>query len=120
MSKINEKKINELLNQKGKELLGEAFEGVGGVVCTPAINKLQSGFTSFKKTDDKIEEDSKFDKVSIPTGVNRFLVKFVQAMKDSNMSRIKRAAVLYKVIEASGLSVSQLMQDINKIKRELD
>ena len=40
MSKLNEKKINDVLNQKGKELLGEAFEGVGGVVCTPAINKL--------------------------------------------------------------------------------
>lgn len=119
MSNINEKKINEVLNQKGKELLGEAFEGVGGVVCTPAINKLEAGFASFRKTEDKIEEDSKFDKVAIPTSVNRHLVRFVDAMKGANLNRMKRSAILYKVVEASGLSMSQLMQDIQKIKREL-
>ena len=40
-------------------------------------------------------------------------------MKSANLNRIKRAAILYKVINASGLSTSQLMQDINKIKKEL-
>ena len=118
MSKLNEKKINEVLNQKGKELLGEAFEGVGGVVCTPAINKLEAGFGSFRK-ENKIEEESKFDKVSIPTTVNRHLDRFVDAMKGSNLNRLKRSAILYKVVEASGLSMSQLMQDIQKIKKEL-
>jgi hypothetical protein len=60
-----------------------------------------------------------FDKVKIPTQVNRFLNKFVQSMKDGNLNRMKRAAILYKVIEASGMSVQQLMMDIKKIKKEL-
>ena len=60
-----------------------------------------------------------FSKVKLPATVNRFLGKFVQSMKDANLNRIKRSAILYKVIEASGMSPQQLMADIGKIKREL-
>jgi GTPase involved in cell partitioning and DNA repair len=48
-----------------------------------------------------------------------FLNKFVDSMKDANLNRIKRSAILYKVINASGMSVQQLMADIQKIKKEL-
>tara|TARA_B100001250_G_C19745336_1_gene765033 strand:+ start:446 stop:886 length:441 start_codon:yes stop_codon:yes gene_type:complete len=60
-----------------------------------------------------------FDKIKLPSVVDRFLNKFVDAMKGANLNRLKRSAVLYKVIEASGMSVQQLMADIQKIKREL-
>ena len=60
-----------------------------------------------------------FSKVKLTATVNRFLGKFVQSMKDANLNRIKRSAILYKVIEASGMSPQQLMADINKIKKEL-
>ena len=60
-----------------------------------------------------------FSKVKLPATVNRFLGKFVQSMKDANLNRIKRSAILYKVIEASGMSPQQLMADIAKIKKEL-
>ena len=60
-----------------------------------------------------------FSKVKLPGTVDRLLNRFVQAMKDTNLNRLKRSAVLYKVIEASGMSVQQLMADIQKIKKEL-
>ena len=60
-----------------------------------------------------------FGKVKLPSKVNIFLNKFVQAMKDANLNRIKRSAILYKVIEASGMNIQQLMADIQKIKKEL-
>ena len=60
-----------------------------------------------------------FEKVKLPSQVKRFLGKFVQSMKDANLNRIKRSAILYKVIEASGMSIQQLMADIQKIKKEL-
>ena len=60
-----------------------------------------------------------FSKIKLPSQVNRFLNKFVQSMKDTKLNRMKRAAILYKVIEASGMSVQQLMADIQKIKKEL-
>ena len=60
-----------------------------------------------------------FEKVRLPATVDRFLNKFVDSMKGANLNRMKRSAVLYKVIEASGMSVQQLMADIVKIKKEL-
>ena len=60
-----------------------------------------------------------FSKVKLPSNVDRFLNRFVDAMKSSNLNRIKRSAILYKVIEASGMSIQQLMADIQKIKKEL-
>ena len=60
-----------------------------------------------------------YEKVVLPAQVKRFMGKFVDSMKDANLNRIKRAAILYKVINASGISVQQLMQDIQKIKKEL-
>ena len=40
-------------------------------------------------------------------------------MKGANLNRMKRSAILYKVIDASGMSVQQLMADIQKIRKEL-
>ena len=81
-----------------------------------------------KKQGDTIRESSgikkpvneiNFDKIKLQSVVNRFLNKFVQSMKGANLNRIKRSAILYKVIDASGMSIQQLMADIQKIKREL-
>ena len=60
-----------------------------------------------------------FDKIKLPSVVNRFLDKFVQSMKGANLNRMKRAAILYKVIDAAGMTPQQLMGDINKIKQAL-
>ncbi len=70
-----------------------------------------------------LEEDTineiNFDKIKLPSVVNRFLDKFVQSMKGANLNRMKRAAILYKVIDAAGMTPQQLMADINKIKQAL-
>ena len=58
-----------------------------------------------------------FGKVKLPSTVERFLNKFVQSMKGANLNRLKRSAILYKVIEAAGMSPQQLMADIQKIKK---
>ena len=60
-----------------------------------------------------------FGKVKLPATVERFLNKFVDSMKSANLNRIKRSAILYKVIDAAGMSPQQLMADIQKIKKEL-
>ena len=60
-----------------------------------------------------------FVKVKLPATVERFLKKFVQSMKDANLNRMKRSAILYRVINASGMTTQQLMADIQKIKKEL-
>ena len=60
-----------------------------------------------------------FVKVKLPSTVERFLKKFVQSMKDASLNRIKRSAILYRVINAAGMTTQQLMADIQKIKKEL-
>ena len=60
-----------------------------------------------------------FSKVKLPSSVNRYLEKFVQSMKDTNLNRVKRSAILFKVIDAAGMTPQQLMADISRIKREL-
>ena len=35
-----------------------------------------------------------FSKVKLPATVNRFLGKFVDSMKDANLNRLKRSAIL--------------------------
>ena len=60
-----------------------------------------------------------FDKIKLPSQVNRFLNKFVDSMKGANLNRMRRATILYKVIDAAGMTPQQLMADINKIKQAL-
>ena len=60
-----------------------------------------------------------YEKVVLPAQVKRWMGKFVDSMKDANLNRLKRSAILYKVIDASGISMQQLMADIQKIKRKL-
>ena len=60
-----------------------------------------------------------FEKIKLPSQVNRFLNKFVDSMKGANLNRMRRATILYKVIDAAGMTPQQLMADIAKIKKEL-
>lgn len=76
-----------------------------------------------RKETGMIKEDTinevNFDKIKLPSVVNRFLDKFVDSMKGANLNRMKRAAILFKVIDAAGMTPQQLMADIQKIKKEL-
>ena len=76
--------------------------------------------TEIRKKTGMIKEENlnevNFDKIKLPSVVNRFLDKFVDSMKGANLNRMKRAAILYKVIDAAGMTPQQLMADIQKIK----
>ena len=88
--------MSELIKQQNDEIRKET-----GMVKEETINEIN------------------FDKIKLPSVVNRFLDKFVQSMKGANLNRMKRAAILYKVIDAAGMTPQQLMADINKIKQAL-
>ena len=89
-------KMSELIKQQNDEIRKET-----GMVKEENLNEVD------------------FSKIKLPSVVDRFLNKFVDAMKGANLNRLKRSAILYKVINASGMSVQQLMADIAKIKKEL-
>ena len=92
--------------------------------------KLKNLLSEKKKQNDEIRKETgmvkeenlnevDFSKIKLPSVVDRFLNKFVDAMKGANLNRMKRSAILFKVIDASGMTVQQLMADIAKIKKEL-
>ena len=85
--------MKDLIKQQNKEVRKET-----GMIKEDAINEVN------------------FDKIKLPSVVNRFLDKFVDSMKGANLNRMKRAAILYKVIDAAGMTPQQLMADIQKIK----
>ena len=89
-------KMSELIKQQNDEIRKET-----GMVKEETINEIN------------------FDKIKLPSVVNRFLDKFVDSMKGANLNRMKRAAILYKVIDAAGMTPQQLMADINKIKQAM-
>jgi len=79
-----------------------------------SVNRGRAEKSRLKKEEKLTEVD--FDKIKLPSQVNRFLDKFVQSMKGANLNRMKRASILYKVIDAAGMTPQQLMADIQKIK----
>ena len=86
-------KMSELIKQQNDEIRKET-----GMVKEEKINEVD------------------FSKIKLPSVVNRFLTKFVDSMKGANLNRMKRASILYKVIDAAGMTPQQLMADIQKIK----
>ena len=65
---------------------------------------------------EKINEVN-FDKIKLPSQVDRFLDKFVDSMKGANLNRMKRAAILFKVIDAAGMTPQQLWLILIKLNK---
>jgi len=55
--------------------------------------------------------------VTLPSQVERFLDKAVNAIKGYNLPKRKEQLVIAKIIDALGLDKQQLMQAIQKIKK---
>ena len=68
---------------------------------------------------EELMNEINFEKIKLPSQVNRFLERFVDSMKDANLNRMKRASILYKVIDAAGMTPQQLIADIQKIKQAM-
>ena len=89
-------KMSELIKKQNDEIRKET-----GMIKEETINEVD------------------FSKIKLPSQVNRFLERFVDSMKDANLNRMKRASILYKVIDAAGMTPQQLMADIQKIKQAM-
>ena len=81
------------------------------------LNKKMDALNK-KRTQGKVNEVD-YEKVVLPAQVKRWMGKFVDSMKDAQLNRLRRSAILYKVIQASGMSPKTLMADIQRIKRGL-
>jgi AraC-like DNA-binding protein len=65
----------------------------------------------------EIKEDLEDMDVSIPSKVERFLDRALQVIKSYNLSRKKEQLVIAKLIDALGMSPSELQQAVTKLKK---
>ena len=117
----NKVRVKELIKKMVREIMREGGPGSGphnGEDNPFDREPSDDEMADIEKECESVNEVN-FEKIKLPAQVNRFLNKFVQSMKDTKLNRIKRSAILYKVIEASGMSIQQLMADVQKIKKEL-
>ena len=101
---VDKSKINELLNSKGKEMLGEAFEGINGLVPLGAIHNMD-GFSSQKRVDNTQlnetlpafpKEYKEFEKASVmyAKSIDKFIKALAKAgYRDEAMSIKKQYAI---------------------------
>ena len=98
---VDKNKINEVLNSKGKEMLGESFEGVGGVVTLKPIHNLDGSFSQPKQQVNETipkfpKEYKEFEKASVM--YSKSIDKFIKALakagyRDEAMSIKKQYAI---------------------------
>ena len=122
------KKQNDMIRKETGMKLTEKLKKEGGPGSGPQGGDEENPFDR-EPSDDELADIEKqfegnlnevdFEKIKLPSAVDRFLNRFVDAMKGANLNRLKRSAILYKVIHASGLNVAQLSADIQKIKKGL-
>ena len=68
---------------------------------------------------EELINEADFEKVQVPAKVKRFMGRFVDGIKGSNLNRIKRTAILFNIINALSISPQELQMYIAKIKRGL-
>ena len=71
-----------------------------------------------KRYQEKLNEVD-YEKVVVPAQVKRWMAKFVNAVKEANLNKMKRIAILFAVIKALGISKQELQQYMMKVKREV-
>jgi hypothetical protein len=55
--------------------------------------------------------------VSLPSSVERFLDRAIRALKGYNLSKRKEQYVIAKLIDALGMTPTELMQAVQKMKK---
>jgi len=64
-----------------------------------------------------VKEDLDDMDVTLPSTAERFLDRAIKALKGYNLSKRKEQYVIAKLIDALGMTPSQLMQAVQKLKK---
>ena len=82
------------------------------------INLIPSNYTEIKVlSKQEIKEDLEDMDVSIPSKVERFLDRALQVIKSYNLPRRKEQLVIAKLVDALGMTPSDLQQAVAKLKK---
>ena len=77
----------------------------------------------YKKAHESVKEEKlnevDYSKVVVPAQVKRWMGKFVDAIKEANLNKMKRIGILFAIIKALGISQQELQQYVQRVKREI-
>ena len=82
------------------------------------INLVPSNFTDIKVlTKAEMNEELDDMDVALPASAERFLDRAIKALKGYNLNKRKEQYVIAKMIDALGMTPSELMQAVQKLKK---
>ena len=82
------------------------------------INLIPNNYTEIKVlSKQEMKEDLEDMDVTIPAKVDRFLDRALQVIKSYNLPRRKEQYVIAKLIDALGMTPSDLQQAVQRLKR---
>ena len=82
------------------------------------VNLIPSNFTNVKVlTKAEMNEELEDMDVSLPSKVERFLDRALDVIKSYNLPRKKEQLVIAKLVDALGMTPSDLQQAVSKLKK---
>ena len=112
-----------------KQPLKEMFKKIGGHRLNESTwENRQFGeplptMADYKKAHESVKEEKlnevDYTKVVIPAAVKGWMGKFLTSVKEANLNKMKRIALLFAVVKALGISQQELQQYMQRVKREI-
>jgi len=82
------------------------------------VNFIPSNYTTAKVlTKAEMNEELDDMDVSLPASAERFLDRAIRALKGYNLNKRKEQYVIAKMIDALGMTPTELMQAVQKLKK---
>ena len=82
------------------------------------VNFIPSNYTTAKViSKEEMNEELDDMDVSLPASAERFLDRAIKALKGYNLNRRKEQYVIAKLIDALDMTPSELMQAVQKLKK---
>jgi hypothetical protein len=82
------------------------------------VNFIPSNYTTAKVISNaEMNEELDDMDVSLPSSAERFLDRAIKALKGYNLNKRKEQYVIAKLIDALGMTPSELMQAVQKLKK---
>ena len=82
------------------------------------VNFIPSNYTTAKVlTKAEMNEELDDMDVSLPASAERFLDRAIKALKGYNLNKRKEQYVIAKMIDALGMTPTELMQAVQKLKK---
>ena len=84
------------------------------------VNFIPSNYTTAKViSKEEMNEELDDMDVSLPASAERFLDRAIKALKGYNLNKRKEQYVIAKLIDALGMTPSELMQAVQKLKKNI-